>query len=114
MLNRESVLNASDAQLESVDAPELGGKAFVPVMSLDELDELAKFQKSAKANGGNENAAMAVQIIRDDKGARVFQDADAPALAKKRGAGRAILRILKKFNQVNGLADDAAEQIAGN
>lgn len=115
MLNRNEILDAENApQLEAVEIPEWSGTYYVPVLSLDELDELAKVQRAAKQKGGNENAALAVQIIRDDTGTRVFDDADAPVLARKRGAGKIILRILKKFNEANGLTEGAAEQAAKN
>lgn len=115
MLNRDEILNADNVSpMQPVEIPEWGGKFFVPVLSLDELDALSKVQKTAKQNGVNENAMMAVQIIRDETGTRVFDDTDAPALAKKRGQGKIILRVLQKFNEANGLVAGAAENAQGN
>lgn len=108
MLDRDAILNVADTNLEPVDVPEWNGNVYVPVLSLAELDELAKIQRKTD----NANALMATRIIRNDTGERVFTDDDAPALAKK--SGKAILRVLKRFNDVNGLTDDAAENATKN
>lgn len=108
MLDRNTILDVADTPRESVEVPEWGGSVYVPVLSLAGLDELAKLQRQAE----NSNALMAVRIIQDEYGNRIFTDDDAPALARK--SGKAVLRILKKFNEVNGLNEDAAEQVAGN
>lgn len=108
MLDRDTILNVPDTPREVVEVPEWNGSVYVPVLSLAGLDELAKLQRKTE----NSNALMAVRIIQDEYGNRVFTDADAPALAQK--SGKAVLRILKKFNEVNGLAEGAAEQAAKN
>lgn len=110
MLNRDTILNAVDNQLESVEVPEWGGSVFVPVLSLDELSELSNVQKKT----GNTNAMMAVQVIRDEHGKRVFKDEDATVLSGKPGSGKIILRILKKFNDVNGLSPESVNDAEKN
>ena len=108
MLIKSDILNVSDTPLVPVEVPEWNGRVNVPVLSLAELDDLAKIQHA----GGNSNALMAARIIRDSAGQRIFTDDDAPALARK--SGKAILRILQRFNEVNNLAEDAAESAAKN
>lgn len=108
MLTKDAILNTNDTPLHPVEVPEWGGCVYVPVLSLAELDELAKLQKATE----NSNALMAVRIIRDECGQRVFGEDDAPALAKK--SGKAILRVLKKFNDVNGLTDSAQDEVTKN
>lgn len=110
MLTKDAILNTNESPLYPVEVPEWSGAVYVPVLSLDGLDDLAKIQKRA----GNTNALMAVQIIRDEQGNRVFTDDDAPVLSGKPGFGKIILRILKKFNDVNGLTEAAQEQVAKN
>lgn len=108
MLDRSAILDVTDTPLVYVEVPEWSGAVNVPVVSLAELDDLAKAQKSAD----NSNALMAVRIIRDDAGDRIFTDDDAPVLAKK--SSKALFRILKRFNEVNGLTGSAQDDAAKN
>lgn len=108
MLNKDSILAVNDTPLEAVDVPEWGGSVYVPVLSLSELDAMAKLQR----NTDNANALMAVRVIRDERGSRIFTDDDAAALNKK--SGKVLLRILKKFNEANGFIEGAAEAAAKN
>lgn len=111
MLNCDAILNANDTKQEPVAVPEWGeGEVvFVPVLSLAELDELAKLQQNKTENN---NALVACQVIRDENGNRIFTDDKAPALAKK--SGKVILRIIERFNEINGFADNAAENASKN
>lgn len=94
---RDQILNAKDTRLEPVDVPEWGCTVYVPVLSLEEMQESIEMEKASK----NGFATTAVNAIRDAEGRRVFTIADVPALAKKSMA--AVSRINLKFNQINGL-----------
>lgn len=108
MLSRESILSAADTRLEPVAVPEWGGTVYVPVLSLADLEALAKEQKARTFT----TADMAVRVIRDESNQRVFTDADAGELGRK--SFRAINRVVSTFNAVNGLGADAAEQAEKN
>jgi len=110
MLNRETILNANDCPLIPVDAPEWGGQVFVPVLSISDLESITA---TVKADGNDKgNAALAVQVIRDADGNRIFGDADAPLLAKK--SSKVILRVIGAFNDANGFTEQKVEQAAKN
>ena len=69
-------------------------------------------QKKNKPNMQNVRARFAVLTICDDKGVRVFTDADAAELGKKSAA--ALDRVFAVAQRLNGFSQDDAEDLAGN
>ena len=98
---RDTILAANDNRLEPVEVPEWGVTVYVPAVTIEDMEG---FEKS---EGPHAAARMAAFVIRDEKGERVFTDADAPALAKRSMA--AVNRIIAVFNRLNGFAEDPAK-----
>lgn len=107
---KDIILNAQDCPLEPVDVPQWNTTVYVPVLSLADLDDLRKIAAS-KADDTSAGAAMAVRVIRDENGDRVFSDDDAPALAKK--SAKVVNRVIEAFNRHNGIGQQAQDDAAG-
>lgn len=100
---RDTILAAEDAKLARVGVPEWGVTVYVPVMTLGEADQLKGLTEGENAMG-----RMAAYIIRDENGARMFTDDDAPILAMK--SLTAMRRIIEAFNRHNGIDTEADEK----
>ena len=114
MLTRDTILQSDDLPSELVNVPEWGGEIFVRTLTGTERDafEQSMVQKKNKPNMQNVRARFAVLTICDDKGERVFTDADAAELGKKSAA--ALDRVFAVAQRLNGFSQDDAEDLAGN
>ena len=68
--------------------------------------------KKNKLNLDNVRARFAVLTLVDDKGARLFTDADAKVLGEKSAA--ALDRVFAVAQRLNGFSSLDAEDLAGN
>lgn len=116
-LNRDQILAAQDLPVEEVEVPEWGGK--VRLRTLGALDRVA-FEEAAKGIRQTEGIradalVMGLFICRcavDEAGARIFQDADAEALAAK--SGPVVMRLFGRAGALNGLTARDVEELAKN
>lgn len=107
MLTKDQILTADDRRIETVDVPEWGGPVGIKLLTLAELDAIQQASK-----GKNNAAAIAVRIIVDAEGNRIFTDDDAARLANK--SMKAVTRVINAFNELNGFEDEAIEAAEGN
>jgi len=113
-LNREEILKADDLPREPVDAPEWGGQVFIRTMTGTERDawEAEMVQGKDQVDMQNFRARLAVRVLVDEKGERLFKDGDAHRLGLK--SARVLARIYDKARELNGLSNEDAEELVKN
>lgn len=98
--------------MTAVEVPEWGLSVYVRTMTLGEMEALQTFVDASKDDANTTAVAeMAVRIICDENGERVFGDDDADEIRAK--SHKALTRIANAFTEVNGVDDEAVEK-AGN
>lgn len=115
ILNKESILQASDIKTEIVPVPEWGGDVYVKGMTGAERD---KFEASIvtlrgtnqMVNMANVRAKLASMTICDESGKRIFTDSDVLELAKK--SASALQRVFKVAQRLSGIGEDDVKELA--
>ncbi|WP_257556414.1 hypothetical protein [Sphingobium sp. CFD-2] len=102
-LSRDSILGYVDADIGTVDVPEMGGAVRIATLSVDEMDKLTKLDDAKPAS-----AQIVIIGACDDKGVRLFTPEDFDQIAKL-PAG-IISRISKAILAHNGMGPAAAEE----
>lgn len=113
ILTREDILACDDLQRERVEVPEWSrnGEAryiFVRVLTGAEIETL----QSRAAGKDLSPTQIALLSICDERGSRLFTDAELPVLGKK--SQRALMRIVEAALRVNGLDEKGREELEGN
>ena len=113
-LSKDAILKADDLPRELVQVPEWGGTVWVRTMTGAERDA---FEASVAASADTPNltnirARLAVLCVVDDKGKRLFADADAEALGGKSAA--ALSRVFEAGQKLNGLTDSDVSDLEKN
>lgn len=104
MLSREIILTLNDVRVQAVDVPQWGGSLYV--RSLAGSERAAFF--AALGSDSLTAAHMVAWCASDEKGNRLFSDADIEALSKK--DGKALDTVANAALQFNGLVStDAAK-----
>lgn len=117
-LSKSQILKAQDrAKLEKVPVPEWGGDVYLRILSGTERDqfedETYKVRgKTVELNRTNIRARLLAICLCDEKGARLFTDADAAALGEK--ASPVITRLFDLAQKINGLTKADVEDLAKN
>lgn len=113
-LTAANILAASDLVIEAIELPEWGGRAFIREMSGFERDtwEVYASKEIGKAGRVNMRAKLATFCLCDATGHRLFEDNQAPELAKKSSA--VLDRIYEKAIAVNKLSPEEVKQVEGN
>jgi hypothetical protein len=110
MLSREQILAAKEPPAGTIAIPEWGGDVGIRRLSALEIRELRK------DNPGEDTieslARFAAQVLCDDRGDRLFSDAQAPELESR--GWTVLLAIAKKANHLNGGTAEAREEIRKN
>jgi hypothetical protein len=114
LLNRESILSATDLTIEKVDLPEWGGHVFVKSMTGAERDRWEIQTVASGKNKAPENirAQLAAMTVCDEAGALLFSVDDVIALSSK--SAKALDRIMETALQVNGLSQKHVEELEKN
>lgn len=118
MLTKDAILSSTDLPSEEVQVPEWGGSVFVRTMSGTERDAFeqsiieGKTAKGSTAKMVNVRAKLAVRVLVDDKGVRLFTDADANMLGTK--SGKALDRVFEVAQRLCGIGDKDIEELEGN
>tara|TARA_R100000664_G_C2701792_1_gene101849 strand:+ start:354 stop:713 length:360 start_codon:yes stop_codon:yes gene_type:complete len=117
ILTRDQILSANDQTTETVEVPEWGGSVIVSTMSGRERDAfesslMADKGSSKSANMANLRARLASLCCVAEDGTRMFTQADIEALGNKSAA--ALNRIFLAAQRLNGIGEDAVEELAGN
>ena len=111
LLGRDQILGAVDLEHVDVDVPEWGGTVRVRMMTGAERDAfeaatVVRHGKKVETNLANIRARLVALCVVDEKGERLFSEADAEALGKKSGA--ALGRVFEAAQRLNGLTEEAA------
>ena len=111
LLGREQILGAVDLPTVDVDVPEWGGTVRVRMMTGVERDAfeaatITRHGKKIEQNLANIRARLVALCVVDEKGGRLFSEADAEALGKKSAA--ALNRVFAAAQQLNALTEEAA------
>lgn len=113
---KEEILALADRPAEEVEVPEWGGlKVRIMAMSAADRDAVEVERLAEKKVGrqdANLRAKMVARCLVDDKGERVFEDADIQALGKK--SGKALDRLFWVAVRVNALSADEVKELEGN
>ena len=112
-LTKKEIEAVDDLVCERVDVPEWskngeGGYVFVRMLAGDELESLQARAKGDVLSG----ARIAATSLCDEKGVRLFADAEASKLGKK--SQRALTRVVEAALHVNGLSEEAREELEKN
>jgi hypothetical protein len=112
---RDQILNSNDRKTAKVETPEWGcGHVHIRTLSHAERNRLnARIQKMrGTPEESDAGGLMAATVICDEQGNRVFDDADAKALAEKSGA--VLDRIVEEWRRLNALTPDEVKAVEKN
>ena len=107
VLGRDTILAADDRKLKQVPVPEWGGDVTIRMMSANERDqwETEMFNPDGSVKTDTAAALLAVRVICDETGKRLFADEDIEVLgAKSTAALNRIFVAAKRLNKLT-LAD---------
>lgn len=115
-LNRESILGASDMRVQRVLVPEWGpngAEVFVRRFSVSDWKAVNRSLQNSKAGGAQHDAldfdvAVFLHAVSDEKGQRLFTEADMPALLER--DFRVIRRVGMQAMQFNQLDSEELEK----
>ena len=115
ILDKKSILLADDVVKELVSVPEWGGDVWVRGMTGASRD---KFEASIVQTRGkdqslnmvNIRAKLASMTICDEKGNRIFSEADVKDLSNK--SAHALQRIFVVAQKLSGIGDDDVKELA--
>lgn len=113
-LSKAEILAANDLPREVVPVPEWGGDVIVSTMTGASRDawEAGMAGKEGADLLKDMRARLAVACMVDEAGARLFTDADVPALSAKSAA--ALERVTKVAQRLNRLGAKELEDLTGN
>lgn len=111
VLSRMETLAAEDRPLLKVHVPEWGGSVMIQAASGEEAGE---FRDRMYGDPDGKpfsqklyDATLVALTARDEKGGRLYTDADIPDLARKNAA--ALARIAARAAEISGLSAGAVE-----
>ena len=112
-LTKEQILAADDLGLLEVKVKEWGGSVFIRVMSVGERDSYENEWVRNKDKGvDNFRTKFLARCLCDEKGERLFTDAEIEKLATK--SARVMSRVWQKAMEHNALTDKDVEELAKN
>ena len=117
MLTKENILKADDLKTETVKVPEWGGSVVIKEMTGSERDtfEQATYHKNGsdyEVNMKDMRARLCAICMVDDKGERLFTDADVSALSGK--SAKALDRVFSRSQKLNAISSKDVEELAKN
>lgn len=114
LLSKDQILAATDSGRELFPVPEWGGDVFINVMSGTERDafEQAVVGDGEHRNWRNVRARLAVIVLVDEEGKRLFADTDVAALGRK--SSIVLDRIFDAAQRVNALRPEDIKELAKN
>lgn len=114
ILTRDSILKADDLKKQLVEVPEWGGSVYVRTLTGTERDnfEQSIIEAPGKMNMANLRARLVSKVLVDDKGQRLFTNADAVELGTK--SASALDRIFTIAQKMNGMSTADVEEMVKN
>lgn len=112
-ISRADVDAATDIKIEDVEVPEWGGVVGVKMMTAEERDNFeSTLYNEGKQDLNNIRAKLVVRTLVDDEGKRLYKDSEAVVLAQK--SAKALDRIFKIAQKLNGIGQDAVAELEKN
>ena len=113
----KAVFGLNDITSEEVQVPEWKTSVWVRSMTLDERDAWEASIVETKGGETKQNlkdfySKLIVKTAVDEQGNRLFEDSDIPRLQKK--SARAMGRIFKAAQRLNGIGQDATDGLEKN
>ena len=114
----KAVFGLNDITSEEVQVPEWKTSVWVRSMTLDERDaweaSIVETNKGGETKQNHKDfySKLIVKTAVDEQGNRLFEDTDIPRLQKK--SARAMGRIFKAAQRLNGIGQDATEALEKN
>lgn len=106
-LTREQLLERDgQASVQPLELPEKNGTVYLRPLSAAEADEYARMVD----RGTGVRAALAVRVLCNTKGERLFKNGEAQALGQSLPS-KSMERIVRRAVAMNGLDDKAAEAV---
>jgi len=114
MLKREDILSKTKLRQEPVTVEEWGGDIIVSEMTGDARDEWEQIlrKKDKSGNVVSARAKLIVFTVVDEKGVRLFTEADIPAIGKL--SSEALEKICLVALRLNGLSAEAVDEAKKN
>lgn len=117
-LNRNDILKASDIKTEEIAVPEWGGTVLVRGLTGKERDAFEagivgdKLGKGSQINMQNLRAKLVSLACVDDKGARLFTEADIDILGNK--SASALERLFDAARHLSGMNQVDIQELTEN
>jgi len=118
-LTAQAILEADDSSLEPLEVPEWNGTVYVRAMTSAEKDAYDRLMVRIGERGqtavnaqrlDNVRALLAVRVLCDKDGGRLFKDTDAAALGKK--SSKALQRVWDVARKLSGFDEEETEKDA--
>lgn len=118
LLTKEQILEVQDMQFEDVEVPEWEGSVRIRVLTGTERDKWE--QECINRTGPNNKVRigqlkvglLAACIVDPSTEDLMFSQKDLVALNQKNSA--VIQRLFKEAQRINGIGDEAVDELAGN
>ena len=113
-LDKNAILNADDRRIEPLNVPEWGGQVFVRTLKASERDawEISLSKDGKNIDRRNARAKFASLVLCDEKGVRLFSDAEVGALGEKSAA--ALTRVWDAGTRLNGIGEETVQELEKN
>jgi hypothetical protein len=117
LLSRDAILNANDIQSEDVHVPAWDGIVKVRGLTGEQRDAFEEAMiegrgKNRQVRLTNLRAKLVALCVIDEKGDRMFTDADAAQLGRKSAAALSVLYDVAA--RLSGLTDEDVEELTAN
>lgn len=114
MLNKDDILGTKDLRTKTINIPEWGGDVIISTMTALDRDEfeVAMINTVKPKSRSSIRASVAVRVIVDKNGNRLFSDEDAGILSGKSGV--ALTRVYDTAISLNRITDEDIDELAKN
>ena len=114
LLSRDAILAADDREYEVVPCPEWGGEVRLRSLTGAERDAYEQSLietrgRSREMNLRNARAKLVALCAVDERGNRLFSDADVAALGRKNA--KPLDRLFDAARRLSGLSDDDVDRL---
>jgi hypothetical protein len=107
-LSREQIAAASDLATETVEVPEWGGTVIVREVTSEQLDAYQAAFMKGNGMAPNARALLVVKALVDEKGERLFSDADVKVLGKK--SSKVVERLWDVVARLSGMTKEEEKE----
>lgn len=117
VLTKDQIIAVEDLKTEELEVPEWGGSVIVRTMTGIERDKFEESVfiskgKDVKANFKNFRAKLCAVCMVDEKGQRLFTDADIELLGKK--SAKALDTVFTVAQRLNAIGPKEVEDLTKN